>query len=182
MTNELIAANTVSKNPKFELSGSPPKRIVQILYSFTFIGTIYLLFGWILNKYSLSGNERVLFLSLILMVIGSFFGADEYKYIDLKSRTLIKKKWHSFMGFGGSKTPLSAFSQIVVQQAHQGGGKSGLEFTGSVGFKPAGGGPVVWVREFSGTNDEMSAELDRFARELAGITGIHYFGYPSDAL
>ena len=182
MTNELIAANTVSKNPKFELSGSPPKRSVQILYTVTSIGTIVLVFGWILDEYSLSGMEKVLFVSLILQVIGMFLGADEYKYIDLETRTLIKKKWHSFMGFGGSKTPLSAFREIVVQQVCQASKKPEANFTGSVGFKATDGGPVVWVKEFSGTKDETSAELNRFAREQADITGIPYFGYPLAAL
>lgn len=165
----------ISKAPKLELSGSPPKRSVQILYSLALLGTIYALFGWILAKYSLSGLEIVLFLSLILQGVGSFLGTDQYKYIDFETRTLVQKKWYSFMGFGEGNAPLSAFREVVVEQSCPASAASEANFIGRVGFAPASGGPLLWVKDFPGSNDERPAEPEKFARELAGLTGLPYF-------
>ena len=172
MTNQLISPNTCIDDWKLELSGSPPKRSVQVIYSLSFVGTLFALSGWLFGKYTLSGLETVLFLSLIVQVVGSFLGADEYTYIDLRTGTLIKKRWYSFMGFGGSKIPLKAFSEIVVEQSRRLSAHSDATF---IGFKPARAGPILYGKEFPGTDPEKLAGAEHFARALAKITGIPYF-------
>src|SRR5688572_22676488 len=79
------------------------------------------------------------------------------------------------------ETPLNAFSRIVVHHVCHPGGEGEDTFTGSVGFKPIEPGPILWVKEFPATKDEVPVEPDEFAYKLSGSTGLPYSVSPIKA-
>lgn len=112
---------------------------------------------------------------IVAPVFGLWLPAGHYHYLDLKNRKLVEEKYW-FFSQNQEETPLTNFAQIVVRHVCHPGGESQDTFTGSVGLKPAAGGSVVWVKQFPATEDEMPAEPDKFARELAARTGPPYTG------
>ena len=68
---------------------------------------------------------------------------------------------------------------MVHHVCHPGEGED--TFTGSVGFKPIEPGSIFWVKEFPATKDEMPFQPDIFAKELAILTGLPYFGSATTA-
>jgi hypothetical protein len=99
----------------------------------------------------------------------------EHTYLDFAERKVITVQsyaWHNTMR---NCRPLTDFSHIVVRHlCHPDEG--GETFTGSIGLKPLGRGPILWVKDFDTTQDAVPPAAEEFARRLKELTGLPLAG------
>jgi hypothetical protein len=101
----------------------------------------------------------------------------ERAYLDFAERSVITVKnyaWHKTIK---NRRPLTDFSHIVVRHlCHPAYGEGPDTFTGSVGLKPLDGSPVLWVKDFDTSEDEVPPAAEEFARRLQKLTGVPLSG------
>lgn len=111
----------------------------------------------------------------VALLLGLGVPAGHHQYLDVEGRKLVKEKYW-YVSLSREEIHLSQFTKIVVRHVcHP--GEAVETYTGSVGLKPLAGGSVAWLRMFPASEDEISLEADKFARELAQLTGLPYPGY-----
>ena len=120
-------------------------------------------------------------------LIGTFFFVAGWcvpngksEYIDLEGCHVTKIGWYGILPPVITNIPLGDFSEVVVRHVCHPGGEAEDTYTGSVGLKRKSGGPVLWVKEFPATKDELPIEPNRYAKELSDLLRLPYAGNADD--
>jgi len=179
MSAQMPQQMRLGDSEKLEISGSAPARPVRILAHIFGLALVLFAFVCCAVAYRIGLEEGVtgwIVGGTAALILGLWLPAGQYLYLDVRNGILVKEKYWYFSQ-RQEETPLSDFTKIIVRHVcHPGEG--GETFTGSVGLKPLAGGSVIWLKEFPASEDEIPAEADRFARELAQISGLPYSGHP----
>ena len=122
------------------------------------------------------GFAAAFLIGAFFFVVGWCVPQGNSQYIDLEERQVTKIGWYGLLPPVITNIPLSDFSGIVVRHVCHPGGEAEDTYTGGVGLKRKSAGPVLWVKEFSATKDEMPTEPDRYAKELSELIGLPYAG------
>lgn len=165
-------AELITHGDRFDICGSPatPERVLTKLFgAMIALGTAAWL--WTLTDTSELGANCG-FLALIMLLIGVVLPASRHKYLDFAKRQVTETK--TYLGFQTRRksTPFEAYASIVLRHVCHPGGEGPDTYTGSVGFKPAQKGAILWIKEYPTTADEMPTEPHAFAKQLEAITRI----------
>lgn len=181
MNNEFAELAKARESGHLDISGTEYSAHIAIqrsLLAAVLFATAAGMVWWAFSMWPRFGEAEgiKIFIASIVCVVGLWLPKGEHHFIDLKSRTVIKLSWYGFSR-SSEEAPLNDFSRIVVRHVCHPGGEAEDTFTGSVGVKPNKAGPVLWIKDFPATKDEMPSTPDQFARELSRLIGLPYFAY-----
>ena len=171
---ELTRAREIGRLPVSGSAYSTKRAAIKTGFGLCLIGGAGALVYWAFNS-GISNDTlgTFIFLGIFALCFGLVLPQGRAAYVDVQRREVVKEWWYAFF-CSRTVTPIAHYSRIVVRHVCHPGGEAEDTFTGSVGLKPLGGGAVVWVKEFPANKDEMTAEPDQFAQELAKLIGLPY--------
>jgi len=108
----------------------------------------------------------------LIMAAGFLFATSEHAYLDFTDRQIVTINYNAWFETSKRCRPLTDFSNIVVRHLCDSRGDGPDTFSGSVGFKPADGGPVLWLENFPANEDEVPRAANEFAKRLQAMTGL----------
>ena len=113
------------------------------------------------------------FYGLAILVVASLgMSLDTHVYLDLTGREIVTSKHLAFWETSRRRRPLTEFGEIVVRHLCHPNPEGEDTYTGSVGLKPVDKGPVLWVKNFPTTQDEVPRDAYEFARKLQTMIGL----------
>ena len=118
--------------------------------------------------------ETSYIVAVIAFLIAAMLPCNEHSYLDFTDRQIVTSKHYCGFKINQRCRPLADFSNIVVRHLCDSSGEGEPTYTGSVGLKPLYGGPVLWVKSFPTTQDEVPRAAYQFARSLQEVTGLPF--------
>lgn len=105
-------------------------------------------------------------------IIAFIIPRNSHSYLDFKARQIVTIKHYAWLETARVSRPLTEFGRIVIRHLCHAGGEGPDTYTGSVGLKPLDKSPVLWVKNYQATQDEVPRESYEFARKLKKLTGL----------
>lgn len=125
-------------------------------------------------------NAAAWIITGIVMIIGVVLPYRQHRFLDLGEAELTTLRYYGWIHLPSLRRSLRDFRSITVRLVCHPGGEGSDTYTGSVGLRPAGGGPVVWLKEFPTTSDEMPRGAYEYARQLQEVLPLPVFGVGCD--
>lgn len=101
---------------------------------------------------------------------------ERHVYLDINRREIVFRSSRAWWEVGSRRRPLTEFVEIVVRHLCHSNPEGDDTYTGSVGLKPLNKGPVLWVKSFPTSQDEVPREANEFARKLQTMIGLPLAG------
>lgn len=114
--------------------------------------------------------------ALILMGIALVLPSSSCTYLDPSAKQIVIVKFYGWAQRKKIEHSFEEYARIVIRHICHSGGETEDTYSGSVGLKPIDQGPVLWLKEFPATQEEVPQESLAFARKIHDITGLPITG------
>jgi hypothetical protein len=172
--DEMKAHETAPLGQRLDICGAPFKPAGRILWGMALVGFGILLWFRTAVAWSTADEAEVMerVFAVLVCIIAVWLPLNAHTYLDFASRQIITLKHYAWFVTWRNHRPLTDFSRIVVRHVCHSGGEGADTYTGSVGLKPLDGAPVLWIKTFPTTEDEVPREAYEFASQLQKRTGL----------
>jgi hypothetical protein len=169
--------NENSPKQTFDIHGtvnSSEKVVARLVGVVGCLGLGILLWSlWLQTERNAETNGLII-LAVVAFIIGAVLPYSRHTYLDFTGRQIVTSKHYCGFKLNQHCRPLTDFSNIVVRHLCDSSGEGEPTYTGSVGLKPLYEGPVLWVKSFPTTQDEVPRAAYEFARSLQEMTGLPF--------